>query len=101
MMMDRQENVGDLLADGLKVISQGHESIDSWLRRFPEFNEILRPPLEAAEWLHVRSPIFDPHPNFINTSRRSLVRQILVEQSLNSLSNGLNDIPFSEGEPSP
>lgn len=84
-MTDSQEKVGELLADGLRVLSRGQEAIDAWLGRYPEYNEILRPPLEAAAWLHVRGSIFDPRPQFITASRCSLVRQILVEQSLNCL----------------
>jgi hypothetical protein len=81
-MTNSQEEVGEILASGLSLINEGQESIESWLRRFPQYKEILQPPLEAARWLQVRGPIFDPQPDFVLSSRRSLVRQILVDQSL-------------------
>ena len=100
-MTDALKEAGDILAAGLNLIHEGQESIDSWLGRFPEYKEILRPSLEAAEWLQVRGPIFDPHPEFVAISRRSLVRQILVEQSLSSLLNGPRDTLCSDNHRKP
>jgi hypothetical protein len=93
-MRDKQEEVGEILAKGLTLIHEGEESIESWLKRFPQYREILRPPLEAAKWLQVRSPIFDPQPEFVVASRRNLVRQILFDQSLSGKSTASRRDPL-------
>jgi hypothetical protein len=97
-MADSQEEVGELLAYGLTLIQEGQEVLESWLGYFPQYREILRPPLEAARWLQVRSPIFDPHPEFILSSRRNLVHQILVEQSLRGNSRSSQTSGTRKGE---
>jgi hypothetical protein len=90
-MVNVKEETGDILANGLNLILEGQESIDSWVARFPQYKENLLPPLEAAQWLQVHSPVFNPLPEFVAVSRKSLVHQILFEQTLDRLSFDSND----------
>jgi len=74
-----QDDFGLILHICLELIESGEESIESLIIRYPETKDFLRPPLEAALWLHQRSKIFDPTPAFLISSRLRLVSTVQLE----------------------
>jgi len=75
-----QDDFGLILHKCLELIESGEESIESLIIRYPEINDFLRPPLEAASWLYQRSKLFDPTPAFLTSSRFRLVTTIQSEK---------------------
>lgn len=60
----------------LEAIETGEESLDSVIARYPDLEDRIRPPLEAAIWLQQRKAYFDPKPEFVSESRRRLMAHI-------------------------
>jgi Domain of unknown function (DUF5667)/Calx-beta domain len=76
----------------LEGIRTGQETVDSALARYPERAEELRPLLEAASWLQMRSKAVNPSPDFVTKSRRRLEARLEREKAV-----GLSRAPRSEG----
>lgn len=68
-----QDEVGQILDTCLELITSGSRTVDSVIEQYPEYADVLRPPLEAAQWLRSRSEVFNPRPGFVRLSRRRLV----------------------------
>lgn len=68
-----QDEVGQILDTCLELINSGSRTVDSVIEQYPEYEESLRPPLEAAQWLRSRSEVFNPRPGFVKVSKRRLV----------------------------
>lgn len=65
--------------DGQTMID-GQERIDSILASYPEYENTLRPELEAAQWLYKQGRSVDMRPGYISTSRQRLVNQLKLEE---------------------
>ena len=75
MARDYQE-IDRVVQSCLEAVESGGESIDSVIARYPDLEETIRPPLEAAIWLQARKSYFDPRPEFVSESRQRLIAQI-------------------------
>lgn len=69
----QHDEVGQILDTCLENIASGSSTVDSVIEQYPEHAEVLRPPLEAAQWLRSRSEVFNPRPGFVKLSRRRLI----------------------------
>lgn len=76
-----QERIEELLQTCLESIAAGYDTIDSVLARYPQMADELRPALEAASWLSLRSDLLDPRPGFVAASRARLFEQLQREQA--------------------
>ncbi len=76
-----QEHIEELLQTCLESIAAGQDTIDSILARYPQLADELRPALEAASWLRLRSDLLDPRPGFVAASRDRLLEQLQREQA--------------------
>ena len=70
-----QAELGKILEHCLDLISSGSGTVDSVIEQYPQYSEVLRPPLEAAQWLQKRSEVFNPRPGFVHLSRRRLTNR--------------------------
>jgi len=70
-----QDEISRILDTCLELVTSGSGSVDSIIEQYPEYSEVLRPPLEAALWLQSRSEVFNPRPGFVQLSRHRLVNR--------------------------
>jgi hypothetical protein len=70
------------ITECLPLLIERSETLDTILARYPELDQELLRPLEAACWLCERSRLFDPHPGFIRSSRKILVDKIANKKPL-------------------
>ncbi len=70
-----QAELGKILDHCLELIASGSGTVDSVIGQYPEHSEVLRPPLEAAQWLQKRTEVFNPRPGFVQLSRRRLTNR--------------------------
>lgn len=70
-----QDKLSNILNHCLELIESNVETVDSILEKYPDYSDVLRPPLEAAQWLYNRSEIFNPRPGFVQLSRRRLINR--------------------------
>lgn len=80
-----QDEFGRTLQLCLELIESGRETVDSLLSRYPSTGETLRPPLEAAAWLYNHNHLLNPHPGFVDASRRRLVHHVCQGSSILSI----------------
>ena len=66
----------NVITECLYLIHDRGETAKSVAARYPDLEEMLLPPLEAARWLCDRSSLFDPRPGFVQSSKRQLVEKI-------------------------
>jgi hypothetical protein len=71
-----QDKISNILNHCLELIESKVETIDSIIEKYPEYSDVLRPPLEAAQWLYSRSESFNPKPGFVQLSRRRLIDRV-------------------------
>jgi len=64
----------------LEGIQKGETSLDSILAQYPDFKEILIPPLEAAKWLLALRSRLDPLPSFRTLGRSRIVLRIQSQE---------------------
>lgn len=69
------DEVGQILDTCLELIANGSRTVDSVIEQYPEHEDTLRPPLEAAQWLRSRSEVFNPRPGFVKLSKRRLINR--------------------------
>lgn len=50
-------------------------TFEALMEKYPEYQEVLKPPLEAAAWLHSRALAFEPRPGFVASSKRRLIKR--------------------------
>jgi hypothetical protein len=70
-----QVELGKILDHCLDLIASGAGTVDTVIEQYPEYRDVLRPPLEAAQWLQKRSQVFNPRPGFVQLSRRRLTNR--------------------------
>ena len=70
-----QAELGKILDHCLELIASGSGTVDSVIEQYPEHSDVLRPPLEAAQWLQKRTEVFNPRPGFVQLSRRRLTNR--------------------------
>jgi hypothetical protein len=70
-----QDKLSNILNHCLELIESNVETVDSILEKYPDYSDVLRPPLEAAQWLYSRSEFFNPRPGFVQLSRRRLINR--------------------------
>ena len=75
-----QDELSRILDSCLDQITDGTETVESVLERYPKYKEQLRPALEAAQWLQSRSEVFNPRPGFVELSHRRLVNRFKANQ---------------------
>jgi len=78
------DDFGSVLHACLELVEDGEESLDTLLSHYPEIQDVLRPPLEAALWLYRKSCSFDPNPAFVVFSRSRLISQVKSELGIPS-----------------
>ncbi len=98
-MARNYRDIDRIIQSCLEAIENGGESIDSAISRYPDLEESLRPPLEAALWLHRVKSNLDPRPKFVSSSRQRLVAQIQRDTVVKAPTQGftLRDIFASLG----
>jgi hypothetical protein len=79
-MTRSEQEIGEILDTGLRLIQSGQETVESLLGQFSDCAGQLRPPLEAAVWLQDHQRLFDPRPGFLPASRQRLIKQIEFER---------------------
>jgi hypothetical protein len=77
-MLKHTENDTDLVALALTQIESGQETLDSFLEKYAERAQQLRPELEAALWLNANRPNLEPRPGFLTASRKNLVNTLRI-----------------------
>lgn len=75
-MAKNYHDIDRIIQSCLKAIENDGESLDSVIARYPDVEESIRPPLEAALWLKRVKHNLDPTPEFVSASRNRLVAQI-------------------------
>jgi hypothetical protein len=70
-----QDELSGILDTCIELISNGSGTVDSVVAQYPDYDEQLRPALEAAYWLQSRSEVFNPRPGFVQLSQRRLVNR--------------------------
>lgn len=70
-----QEKISSILNRCLDLIESGAATVESVIDLYPDLGEVLRPPLEAAQWLYSRSEVLNPRPGFVKLSRQRLVNR--------------------------
>jgi hypothetical protein len=73
--MDRYDEIGEILDRCLDLLRGGQVTIESLIEKYPEYQEALKPPLEAAAWLQGKALAFSLSPGFVASSRRRLVER--------------------------
>jgi hypothetical protein len=67
----------DMILNGcLELVRRGAGNIENIVERYPDIQDILKPPLEAASWLVLYRRIFDPRPGFAVRSRSKILCRI-------------------------
>ena len=74
-MTRNYQDLDRIIQTCLQSLESG-ESLDAVLARYPELEDSIRPPLEAAMWLGQIKRNLDPSPAYIAASRTRLVSQI-------------------------
>ena len=88
-----QAELGKILEHCLDLISSGSGTVDSVIEQYPQYSEVLRPPLEAAQWLQKRSEVFNPRPGFVQLSQRRLVNRFRDQSSAGGMTETFSRIP--------
>lgn len=88
-----QDELGKILDSCLELISNGSATVESVLERYPQYQEQLKPPLEAAMWLQSRKEVFNPRPGFVQLSQRRLVNRFRNQGSEASVGVTISRIP--------
>jgi hypothetical protein len=68
-----QEKISSILNRCLELIESGAGTVETVIDLYPDLDQVLRPPLEAAQWLVSRSEVLNPRPGFVKLSRQRLV----------------------------
>ena len=88
-----QDELGKILDSCLELISNGSATVESVLERYPQYQEQLKPPLEAAMWLQSRKEVFNPRPGFVQLSQRRLVNRFRNQGSEAGVGVTISRIP--------
>jgi Domain of unknown function (DUF5667) len=81
MMDDRQEHIAIHLQNCLDMILNENRSVEEVLRLYPQEAEELSPLIVQALYLKVNSAGFDPDPQFVQASKRRLLRRLSETQA--------------------
>jgi hypothetical protein len=74
--MKRDQQIDEIINQYANALSQGEETVDKVVSKYPQFAEDLRPRLEALQWLHSSKGKLEPRNNFVTSSRKSFEQQI-------------------------